>query len=856
MLIVFFFLLSFSCKKEKLERSFRRVNEISFRVTSKNVPVINARVALINVKRIEPYYQRDGYYYFKCNEGVYRLEIEKECHVYYTSSVEIVDRDGHRYIKGTVEVDLLKEDVVSTKIFSSGIGSLHLKGEDRDLHVESKDNYFTFTSNDIGEYICYYGNIEHKIKISILKKKVSFYLNNNLIDKIPWSNVTIYLKVSDHIRRLYLEGIIGIGIEYFLPPKSTIEILEETLFEDDFFVYNSSYLNVSKSFELKFNFNIGSFNFSNMIYFDVYNSNKIERFYHITEKYHVVDLDGFNLSSSILYRGEIKHFKYSNGVRLHLLGDGKEIDVKLPYSVTKTVKLDIDGYGKVNFNEQLLEKELSVVKSELGLHILNKKLEGTLLLCFRHSNRYYIFKKLEDIKDLFFLPEGFEGFSLRNEYYGLFIKKDEDNNIIYQDLFYLRKKYNTYRIPFLDKYKFEVSKCFGGHFCLDGRIYVNLNDRLVNNILRDVKFLDDRVTNLIFSFKISEYNSYGANIDIVKSRDNKNNGKGEYKLNFQKDILIDSLGEYVTLDIFGCDKDVSAIGKENLTISLSIYMVSGIEDVDVKEMKLNEKGIEDNFFALSEYSALLFNKSFSVFPIISSQTFNFRLSYSKDDVLDSEGHYSSFLTDVKGRKEFVFSSENIKDSSDYGESPSQNICKKSNFNASSIIAGVVGMIFSKSILDAICPTLNIVLGTTDFLSSPKYVSSNVLNNFKSKNREIKSIPNSNDLSYMFEWRMYVYIQKDENIVFDSPKIYGNVDIEIKLSLKKGSVNLIEKRFGRSRDSVQIDVDEGWYTFNLKINKIGRVTSSWGIDFTVPFEIYRDRCTPLDEVSSSMFKVFK
>lgn len=355
---------------------------------------------------------------------------------------------------------------------------------------------------------------------------------------------------------------------------------------------------------------------------------------------------------------------------------------------------------------------------------------------------------------------------------------------------------------------------------------------------------------------------------------------------------------------------ISKIKEYDEKISLKIC-VDCLADRTCKEFSLdnsidifyNNKKVDiQNIKYLDNFSTRILELEEQLFPIVSSQTFNLKMSYEKstNGYLKKEDEFcSEILKDSKGDETLILRENNVmvsEKNGTFGQSFKQEISLDDYLLECSRNIAFNGVIFCLSNMEDETRTKHakILNGAVAFLGTSYLIYSHFNpdllgnydkkswgSNFKLLGKDDKSnilldnYMNEKAIQYDYSnvWQMYVYIPEDINLEKNeiSEKYFpnsslltsGNAKLRVIRALRELDNSLIYRveetkaPYYKRKNDGKCKTTKGWKLFVLREDKKGVAKSNsynsensgWAIFTNIPFKIFRHSSQKLDRVSN-------
>jgi hypothetical protein len=845
------FILILSCsdildfKNKDDYKTYKSVPTFYLEILNKNkslVSDLNIVMSLDN-RVVNYFYNKGSIYFFDILEsGNYSLEITSNGYNIYFSYIDIVLKDNKILFKGDNQILLQPIQAEELKIYSPYVLNLSLEGI-KNINLESKNSFFSFNLEDIGEYCFNFNSNRHKVSIFLLNDKLAFSLDNVLSNMIDLGLLKKEFKIclDNSVISLSNRDIIDISTVISSDSKG-INIVDQSLrVEENSIVSEVSFMiNKATSFDLSFNILIGEFSyiFNDKYIFDglniLGNRNFVSKDIYsvlIFDNYHdmnKLDIDYSVFDSSIAIKDGMAHIF---GKRNYIMLKGKSFE---------DIKIDIlEDYSSVSFEPKMNHpKDIIFLWKELP--------ENTeAWLVYQQNDIYTLFYKIttESLNEIIF-PD------ISAAYYVLYIQRNSENNIVDQSLISIfRSRIGIYKSG-LDS-NLHFTRNIQGMFSISGTIFLDIHNEWLNSLMRYIKSYNPGIDEVLINVSVENSFFYKeASLGIIKK-------KNEYLFNITEDSFFRDFGNSIGVNFGSVNTELSVIKpNDDINYNLTIYGISSLEDISISEgYKLyNYRNIEvkkESIYLSKDTYISLYRKSIPISPIYSNQSFEIIISYGTSNIKDlSIGNfYENFVYDSRGSERLIMNENNIDSNGDFGQNFHTISFSKNDKKSDGVglILGSVVNILRGDLLSITSSILSAFIGTYNFMKDSRYYdNTNWDSNFKDSNgKKLAFIPNFEEKNYSIEWHMYVYISPFKKYTFKAPIISGSggiIDIIIKVEHCKTEAIILNTKFSNESVSSLNDCDfgaDGWSIFTLKINKRGHFVKDWGVIFDIPFDIYRN-----------------
>lgn len=923
--LIFLFNSCFNYKE--LERGYKKANNFFVEVKdSQSIKLRNVEVKMVS--RNDKFYPSkivdECAIFESIPNGEYEIIANKVGYYSDKSTIEIINKGSEVEFKGRNKLILGKKKINKKEIdFFLNNDILDCFNVNNNYRKIIQDGKNKFTLDDIGKYVAIKKRdeeviSEHNIKIYLIDNNIEIEVDNKMIKDSCFVgqksenyiiNYDLEILLDQSVIELIEMGKVNLDVNLSLTKDSfklsegnKLDLLSSELIMDaNKAIVKLRFIKIGRysfAFSSNLTVEIGEFISKSNVYFNVCN-NKIEMMegnkIDISSKYYIIKMilkEKYKNYQILLSSNNNSKYVYridGANIFIHLFSSSKKpyIEFQIP-PFNKKVFNPFIPYEEKVFDSNYSNENIDVFRHNNPIPKYKIDYSGRMLLMYKNRDNFYIFKDSINLDEVsvpnILFNEVFEGSNDKVYVYGLTIGDDKEKQAIVK-LGLLQKRYFNGFSKDLD-----ISDVSNNRRYLNGSIYLkNFNYFVLKKIYEKIYSHNKDINELVFQLFWHNGEEYqeleGNKISIpfsIKSGDNWYNTNSlaisvnckDIVFNLSKTTIIDKISSLENYKK-GIDIRVVAYG---LNRSLN-----QIEIPCSAPLSFDDKLIGyENLKALYPYYEELFSFNKKIFPVISSQSFNIKISYSTNEektLLNEDSFYDKFVKSVEGDNNHILYRSNVAKGGSFGQSFKQiissnqkKIDEEDRFNKSMIFSGINSLIDSSSASDKIRSGIVLLMGAAKLTKS--YVDFNHIFDTKgwesnfvdSDKKEIEFINSHNQKNYSIKWQMYIFIPKEIDLFNDSLfsltksriDTSGNVKVRVVrkiFNLKKELIAEVkESNVERSNmfQKNKIIIEKGWYLFSLKIDKAGKGNISdvnsggWSINTNIPFDIFRHSDQPLDK----------
>lgn len=904
---------------KELEKGYKKVNNFFVEIKdNQSVKLRNVEVKMVS-KNDEFYPSKiidECAMFDSIPSGEYEIIANKVGYYSDKSTIEIINKGSDIEFKGRNKLILGKKKVNKKEIdfFLNNdiLDCFNINNNHRKIIQDGKTK---FTIDDIGKYIVIKkrdGEIisEHSLKIYLIDDDIEIEVDNKIVKDSCFIgkesenyilNYDLEILLDQSVFKLVEREKIELNIDLSLTKESfklsdgnKLDILSSELIVDtNKAILKIQFVKIGRSsfaFSSNLIVKIGEFVSNSNLYFNVLN-NKITMMegdkIDISSKYYIIKVMLNKIYKNykvLLASDDNSEYRYKvkgSNVFIHLFSSSEKphIEFEIPPFNKETFN-PYSFYEEKVFNSNYSNREIDVFRYGSFPPKYKINYSERMFLMYKNDNDFYIFKDGISLNKIFIpnilFNKVFEGLNNKVYVYGLIPENEEEKQKIVK-LGLLQKSCFNYLSSGLN-----ISDVRNNKRYLNGSIYLdNFNYYFLKKLYQKIYSHNRDIDELVFQMFWHNGEEYeeleGSKISIpfsLHSGDSwYNTNSSAISVNCQD--MVFNLSKTTIID------RISTISNYKEGIDLKVVAYSLNRSLSQVELPCDAPLAFDgelvgyeNIKVLNPYYEELFSFNKKIFPVMSSQSFNIKISYSTNeekDLLSENDFYDKFVGSVKGDHTHILYRSNIAKGGAFGQSFKQiiscnrkKIDEEDRYNKAILFSGINGFFTSSSKIDKIRSGIAVAIGGAKLLRAT-VESNNIFdtkgwesNFLDSDKREVEFINSHNQKNYSLNWSMYVFVPKDMDIFHDpilslqksNIDISGNVKIRVirkitnlqdeivaKMTENNVGINYI---FGNDK----VIIEKGWYLFNLKIDKAGngdisdKNNGGWNVNTNIPFDIFR------------------